>query len=290
MGTYTLSDAARILSVSPARLRYWERTKLMPARRDRDAPNGFDFRDLVSARAVLALLDRGVSLRRIRSSVEALRNGLPDVEEPLSALQVWSETSGRMVVEHPDGLIEPEGQMLLDFRGDETPSTEVLRLPTEEGEVPRTAIAWFKRGCELDGEPLSYADAMEAYENALALDPGLADAHCNLGAVLYNRGRRPQARACFARCLELAPGHLEAHFNLGNLLEEEGLEDEALAHYQAAYQTDPLHPDLQVNLALLYEKLGQLDDALAAWRRYLQIHPDGPWAEVARQRLLRDES
>ena len=39
----------------------------------------------------------------------------------------------------------------------------------------------------------------------------------------------------------------------------------------------------------LYEKLGQLGEALTAWRRYLQIHPDGPWAEVARQRLLRDQ-
>ena len=288
MGNYTLSDAARILSVSPARLRYWEQTDLVSSQRgEREVP-AFDFRDLVSARAVIGLLEGGVPLRRIRRSVETLRAKLPEVQEPLSALRLWSGASGRIVVEHDDCLVEPDGQMLLDFRVSDPAPSEVVRLRSEDREAAMTAVDWFERGCAQDGEPATYAEATEAYERALALEPRFADAHCNLGAVLYNRGQRSEAQACFLRCLALAPDHLEAHFNLGNLLEEKGLEEEALSHYLAAYQADPLHPALQVNLALVYEKLGRVEDSREAWRSYLKTHSDGPWAEVARQRLRTD--
>ena len=288
MGTYTLSDAARILSVSPARLRYWEQTDLVSSQRgEREVP-AFDFRDLVSARAVIGLLESGVPLRQIRRSVETLRAKLPEVQEPLSALRLWSGASGRIVVEHGDCLVEPDGQMLLDFRLPDPEPSEVVRLRAEGQETGMTAIDWFERGCERDADPATYVEATEAYERAIALDPRFADAHCNLGAVLYNRGRRSEAQSCLLRCLGLAPDHLEAHFNLGNLLEEKGLEEDALSHYLAAYQTDPLHPALQVNLALVYEKLGRVEESREAWSRYLKIHADGPWAEVARQRLLTD--
>ena len=38
---------------------------------------------------------------------------------------------------------------------------------------------------------------------ALEIDPDFTDAHCNLGAVLYNDGRRDEARVCFERALQL---------------------------------------------------------------------------------------
>ncbi|MFP6661519.1 MAG: tetratricopeptide repeat protein [Myxococcota bacterium] len=291
MGVYRLADAARILSVSPSRLRYWEKTALLPARVAEGDTKGFAFRDLALARGVVSLLDRGIPLRRIRRSVEALQQELPDLKDRLAALRLWCEKSGRVVLRHGDALQEPEGQLLLDFASAEAaPVPSVTPLPTREGvSAPRTAVEWFERGCELDAEPSSYGDAIAAYDRALALDPELASAHCNLGAVRYNRGQRKAAKEAFLRCLELAPAHLEAHFNLGNLLEEAGDEAAALEHYLAAADTEPAHPEVQVNLALLYEKLGEIDDATRSWRRYLQADPDGAWAQVARQRLVPHE-
>jgi tetratricopeptide (TPR) repeat protein len=149
------------------------------------------------------------------------------------------------------------------------------------------ALAWFERGCALDTEASGWDAAIEAYEKALELEPDYADAYCNLGAVLYNKGNREAARRAFEACLALEAHHVEASFNLANVLEEEGEDEVALLHYRRALVADPLYPDLHINLALLYEKLGREGQARAHWRRYLQLDPGGSWAEVARLRLDR---
>ena len=96
VGSYTLGDAARILKVTPGRLRYWERTAIVRLRDGlhderfatgegaRTSPSpSFEFKDLVCAKAVIGLIEQGVPLRRIRSSVERLRQNVPELEEPL---------------------------------------------------------------------------------------------------------------------------------------------------------------------------------------------------------------
>jgi len=295
VGAYSVRDAARILKVNPARLRYWKRTQLM---RSQDAiadEAGFEFQDLVCVRAVLALLEGGVPLRRIRESVDILREQVPALEAPLSALRVWGETSSRVVVRHDGRLLEPDGQLVLEFDSSDTAgeAAEVatLRRPPEESpaeaesEVEIGALDWFEIGCSLDSDASTYDRAIAAYRSAVAVDPDFADAHCNLGAVLYNNGDRSEARGCFERCLELQPLHVEGHFNLANLLDDEGRSESALGHYRTALRGDPLCADLHINLALLYEKLGRQKEGREHWRRYLQIEPQGALAGIARQRL-----
>ena len=70
---YTLGDVARICGVSRRRLRYWERTALVGPLPDEGARTSFDFRALLSVRTIVGLLEHGVPLRRIRSSVESVR-------------------------------------------------------------------------------------------------------------------------------------------------------------------------------------------------------------------------
>ena len=117
------------------------------------------------------------------------------------------------------------------------------------------------------------------------IDPTFADAHCNLGAVLYNSGAPEAARRCFERCLEIDSRHVEAHFNLANLLEEAGCDEMAMSHYRQALRSDPFYAELHVNMALLYERLSAPGSGREHWRRYLQLDPMGTWSEVARQRL-----
>jgi tetratricopeptide (TPR) repeat protein len=197
-----------------------------------------------------------------------------------------------MVVDHDGHLLEPDGQMVLDFRARASEESDVLDLENRRASLGRAdgaaAIEWFERGCLLDSDPATFGQAAEAYRNAVTADPEMSDAHCNLGAVLYNQGDRVQARACFERCLEIDPGHVEANFNLANVLEEDGRDREALRHYSNALKGDPLYPDLHVNLALLFEKLGERDRARLHWQRYLQLEPEGAWGEVARGRVQPD--
>jgi tetratricopeptide (TPR) repeat protein len=293
VSTYSVGDAARILKVSPRRLRYWARTELVSPKRVRGADVGFEFRDLVGARAVLALLDQGVPLRRIRQAIERLRQRLPEIDDPLHALRVGPGGPERVFVRHGDVLIEPEGQVVFDFAEAEPENARVAPFERNASAPPldggaHDAADCFELGCRLDSDPATYREAITAYERAIDLDPEFADAHCNLGAVLFNQGRRGAARRCFEQCLTLDPGHVESHFNLANLLEEEGCNDMALRHYRDALEANPFYADVHVNLGLLCEKMNLRRTASQHWRRYLQLDPTGSWADLARQRLGTD--
>lgn len=307
MTSYSLEHAARILRVKPSRLRYWQRTELLPAgagsprarkpARASDASvDALDFKALVGVRSILALIEQGVSLQRIRRSLELVRERRPDLDDPAAALRLWVEGSDRLVLRSDSLLEEPDGQMVFDLEAPARPVASTPHAvasiadwaesePLGPDRIARTVVEWFERGCELDADPSTYARAIEAYETALSLDEDFADAHCNLGAVHYNRGQRELARRHFRRCLELEPNHVEGHFNLANLLEEDGADEMALHHYQAALRADPTYPDLHINLALLNEKLERSGPARDHWRRYLQLDAQGAWADVARQRL-----
>jgi tetratricopeptide (TPR) repeat protein len=285
--SYSHSEVARILRISRDRLRYWQRTALVAPSVESESARGFGFRDLVAVKHVVSLLEDGVPLRRIRRSVAAIRERLPEVATPLESLQPWAPGSRRVVVRCGSGLFEPDGQMVLDFGG--APGQRVRPLAVDRGAAgvgeEAGARDWFEQGCRLDGSPETSARAIECYERALALDPDFADAHCNLGTVHYNVGRRALARAAWQRALAIVPGHVEAHFNLASLLEDEDQNEAALHHLREAMRADPLYADVRLSLALLYEKLGLPRRAREHWRRYLQLAPTGRWAELARSRL-----
>ena len=281
MTAYTLGDVARICGVSRRRLRYWERTALVPVSPQADTQTSFDFRGLVSVRTIVGLLRRGVPLQRIRSSVAAVRERIPELE-PLPAMHAWGER-GKLVVRHDGVLMEPEGQLLLEL----SPGAGVESLAAVRcgDRTRRVALEWFERGCALDSDHETYEEAVIAYGRAVEADPDFADAHCNLGSVYFNMDRRKQARASFERAVELQPGHVEASLNLGTLREEEGADEAALRHYRAALALDPVFPDTHVSLALVYEKLALPRTARAHWRRYLTFDPAGAFAALARRRL-----
>jgi tetratricopeptide (TPR) repeat protein len=289
VASYSFEETARILQIPPARLRYWERTELVQPSERRGGEPAFDFRDLLRLRRVAGLLADGVPLARIRRSVARARQRLPELAEPLGALRPSPLMPGRVVLELGDAVLEPDGQLVFDFRRRPAQPEPPRRLEgaraLDEAELPRTARGWFERACVLETDPERTDEAARAYRCALALEPGFADAHCNLGTLHFDRGERERARFHYAAALRADPAHLEANFNLGNLLEEEGRREAALRHYKRALQADPFFAEGHLNLALLYEKLAMPRLAREHWRRYLQQVPRGAWADTARDRL-----
>lgn len=281
---YSRADTAKILRVSSSRLRYWERTRLVPPGEQRDGRTVFGFGDLLQVRRLVSLVEDGVSVRRIRRSLDALRARLPDLEQPLRELLLSTSGAGRVAVRHGGVLIEPDGQLALDFDAMTEPAEPRVPIPIE-GEGECDALGWFERGCELDAESSRSSEAIEAYRQAITLDPDFADAYCNLGTVYFNQSDRTAARQWYEQALVHDEAHLEANFNLANLSEEEGRRESAVHHYKLALRTDPFFADAHLNLALLYEKLDLHRTARQHWRRYLQQVPNGNWSEIARQRL-----
>jgi DNA-binding transcriptional MerR regulator len=80
-------DVVEILGISRRQLQYWAQTDLIvPSERTPGGHARYSFEDLVALKAAKRLIDSGVSVQRIRRSIQALRRILPTVERPLAEL------------------------------------------------------------------------------------------------------------------------------------------------------------------------------------------------------------
>jgi tetratricopeptide (TPR) repeat protein len=275
MTGYSTSEVARILGLSPAQVRGYVRAGFLSPERDEDGNMRFSFPDLAFLRTARGLMASRVPPRRIKRALERLREQLPD-DRPLNEIRIATEGS-RIVVEDAAGRWQPEsGQAVFDFDGAgaagdarpvASPSFEARPqgsgAPGEPG-----AEAWFEWGCEL--EPADAAQAREAYEKALELDPDHASAHVNLGRLLHEAGDPAAAEPHYARALEIRPDDATASYNLGVALEDLGKLPEALLAYQKAVRLEPENADAHFNAASLAQRLGRNAEAvrhLAAYRK-----------------------
>lgn len=99
-------DVVDILGISRRQLQYWAQTDLV--RPSATTPGGhrrYSFADLVALKASKRLIDAGVSVQRIRTSIQALRKTLPSVERPLSEL-VLVATGDVVLVFHEGAAFE----------------------------------------------------------------------------------------------------------------------------------------------------------------------------------------
>ena len=83
-------------------------------------------------------------------------------------------------------------------------------------------------------------EAEACYRQVLALDPGHAQAHNNLGNVLTALGRAPEAEPHYRRALELRPDSAAVHDNLGKVLAILGRNEEAERSIESAAATGGL--------------------------------------------------
>lgn len=84
---YRTQEVVQILGVTRRQLQYWAQTDLVvPSASTRGGHHRYTFEDLVALKATKRLIDAGVSVQRIRSSIQALRRLLPEIERPLSEL------------------------------------------------------------------------------------------------------------------------------------------------------------------------------------------------------------
>jgi tetratricopeptide (TPR) repeat protein len=271
---FTLREAARILEVPEARLRALARAGFLAPQRGPVGPLSFGFSDLILLRTTKGLLESGVPMRRIRLIWASLRKLLA-ADLPLTSISI--HTDGEEVVASDGGARwQPDsGQLLLNFEASEIAervdeATDFARsriadrgdptLPDAAYDPGPSAEEWYETGCALESS--SPERANEAYERALELNPGLADAHVNLGRLLHMAGEPGRAEFQYREAARLEPDDPTPHFNLGVLLEETGRRDEAVHAYRQAVLRDPDFADAHCNLGLLLESLGRRQEAL----------------------------
>ena len=165
----------------------------------------------------------------------------------------------------------------------------VLRVPMTGEDIDRMktrerASAAYNEGLTL-AEQASYIDAVEKFQEAIAIDPDFADAMYNLGVTLYMVKSYDKAKEHLEDAVELRPRNAKYRFALGNALFH--LEDfgRAASTFEAVMEMDPSNTKALYSLAVCYEKLGEKEKAIASWRRYLELDATSAWAIEARKRL-----
>jgi serine/threonine protein kinase/tetratricopeptide (TPR) repeat protein len=130
--------------------------------------------------------------------------------------------------------------------------------------------------------PPSEADARAEplAQQALAIDPLLAEAHAAIGGIHARAGRWAQAEESFRHAISLQPEltYLYGSFAL-TILHPWGRLDEALNVMQDAVRDDPLSLGTRVTLGRVQIGAGHYDDALANCTRVLEEDPNYSFAE-----------
>jgi tetratricopeptide (TPR) repeat protein len=116
-------------------------------------------------------------------------------------------------------------------------------------------------------------EAVVQFQKALAIKPGYAEAHNNLGNALVQKGQTDEAILHYQQALALRPDYADAHFNLGNALLQTGRVDEVILHYQKALALQPNHARAENNLGNALLQKGRVDEAVVHYQKALALQP-----------------
>ena len=131
------------------------------------------------------------------------------------------------------------------------------------------------------------SQALEALQNAVALDDHLAPAYVNLGRLSFLENDFPGAEYFLTKAMSLAPPanadelFLLAYAELTDRHLDEALETSQRGHAARFNQ----HAFLHLVAANTYEQKRRVADSMSELQMYLSEEPNGPQAEKARRAL-----
>lgn len=119
-----------------------------------------------------------------------------------------------------------------------------------------------------------YPGAIEAYNQAIKLNPNYAEAYNDRGVARANSGDKQGAKADFDQAIKIKPNDANAYINRGNLRDESGDRQGAIADYNQAIKNDPANPNAYVNRGNVRDDLGDSQGAIADYEQALKIDPN----------------
>ncbi len=270
MTGYTTREVAEVVGIPPASVRRWARSGVLAPTRGSRREYRFSFRDIVLLRVVRDLVEADVAPRKVRRSLERLRERLP-AGRPLSSVRI-STDGGRVLVAEGGSLWDADsGQLQIgfavaDLAARAAPFARRAAAVDPDGLEDRSADDWYDLAHDL--EAVAPGEARKAYRRALALQPDHPEAHLNLGRLLHEAGRLEEAGAHYRKALEADPHNAIAAYNLAVSLDDRNELDDAIGMYRMALRLDPRYPEAHFNLGRLYERVGRPAEALRHMSRY----------------------
>ncbi len=137
---------------------------------------------------------------------------------------------------------------------------------------PKYARAWSLMAINKSGRNalaafnVAEGDGLDEAEQALELDPNLAEAHAAKARVNMNRGNLLEARAAISSALALDPEGADVNRTAGNIALGDRRYSDAVRYFEAATAADEQDGSSPFMTLLCYEALGDAQGAKAAAR------------------------
>jgi tetratricopeptide (TPR) repeat protein len=130
----------------------------------------------------------------------------------------------------------------------------------------------FAKANALSGEGKS-DEAIAAYQEVLAKNPQIAEAHYNIGYLHGLKKEWPAAEAAYLKALEVRPGYAEAMSALARVYQDSGQADKASALLAKAATDNPTDPKVQFNMGVFYLNSGRAEEAAASFNKAKELDP-----------------
>jgi hypothetical protein len=133
----------------------------------------------------------------------------------------------------------------------------------------------YKLTDDTTAQPFFDARAMEAFQNALKLQPESLDAQTGLGIADVNGGGPPmQGIALLLGVVAKEPKNYNANFNLGMFSMKSGQFDKAVGRFKTASEVKPNDIEPVFYLAETYRQLGMKKEAVDAYMKCKKLTSD----------------
>jgi len=249
VATFSTRSAARILAVTPGRIRRWVSKQLIVPSAQQGRGLRFSYRDLALMRFARDLLRSGVHVSTVQRCLATLRETTAARARILIDGNHVLMREGRLLLESDNG------QLVLDFRRDDLRRVFDLELArTRSRGANQTAQCTSesvrsKRGPDDADCRLQLAEEMESTGNfdgalhvlvaASEAAPQSAELHTRLGRLYVRLARLDAAEEHFTKALAADSRLSEAHMALADICERSGRLREALRHLSAAHRLIP---------------------------------------------------
>jgi predicted RNase H-like HicB family nuclease len=93
--SFNTKTAVTLTGLTPRQIDYWDRTHFIKPTLKEAAGYGtgrlYSFEDIVQLKVAKTLIDKGVTLQKIRKSITYLRKNFPDVKKPLAEMRFLTD-------------------------------------------------------------------------------------------------------------------------------------------------------------------------------------------------------
>jgi tetratricopeptide (TPR) repeat protein len=115
-------------------------------------------------------------------------------------------------------------------------------------------------------------EAMDLFNQAMRIKPVVA--YYSVGNALLLKRRTSEAIDQYKQALQINPDYAEAHLNLGNAFFLTGRTPEAIEHFEQALRIDPAFAEAHNNLGNALVQIGRAPEAIDHYKEALRITPN----------------